>query len=125
MWTKSEIRGRAKLGNEAEEIQKLASSQSFLRLADSLLVSLDRDTLSEFLAAYLYFKSKGETNLDFALFVATRKFGKAVTISMNVIAALIPGLLNDKAFRSVVFAAGLGFIRNRQPHSKSEESKDE
>jgi len=85
------------------EIQRLSTSPSFLRLADSILLSLDRDTLAELLASYLYFRSKGRTNGDFVLFVITKKLGKGVTIAMNVILALIPGLLFDKAFRSVIF----------------------
>lgn len=101
------------------EIQRLSSSPSFLRLADSILLSLDRDTLAEFLAGYLYFKSKGRTNGDFAFFVATKKFGKGVTIAMNVIVALIPGLLFDKAFRSVIFAAVLRSIGKGKGPPKS------
>ena len=78
-----------------------------MRLADSILLSLDRDTLAELLASYLYFRSKGRTNGDFAVFVVTKKFGKGVTIAMNVILALIPGLLFDKAFRSVILTVVL------------------
>jgi hypothetical protein len=68
---------------------------------------LDRDTLAELLSSYLYFRSKGKTNADFALFMITKRFGKGVTISMNVILALIPGLLFDKAFRSVILTVVL------------------
>jgi len=110
--------------SDAEEIQELASSASFLRLADSLLLSLDRDTLAEFIAAYLYFKSKGRTPADFGLFLVTKRFGKATTIAINVIAALIPGLLFDKAFRSVVWAAGMGLVRKKQVRSEPEKPKD-
>jgi hypothetical protein len=78
-----------------------------LRLADSILLSLDRNTLAELLASYLYLRSKGRTNGDFALFVITKRFGKAVTIAMNVILALIPGLLFDRAFRSVILTVVL------------------
>jgi hypothetical protein len=96
-----------------------------LRLADSILLSLDRNTLAEFLAGYLYFKSKGRTNGDFALFVVTKKFGKGVTIAMNTIVALIPGLLFDKAFRSVIFAAVMMSVGKREGPSKSARSKDD
>jgi len=96
-----------------------------LRLADSILISLDRDTLAEFLAGYLYFKSKGRTNGDFALFVVTKKFGKGVAIAMNVIVALIPGLLFDKAFRSVIFAAVLRSVGKGKGPPKPARSKDD
>ena len=98
--------------SDEAEIQRLSSSPSFLRLADSILLSLDRDTLAELLASYLYFRSKGRTNGDFALFVITKKFGKGVTIAMNVILALIPGLLFDKAFRSVIFTVVVRSMRS-------------
>ena len=96
-----------------------------MRLADSILIGLDRDTLAEFLAGYLYFKSKGRTNGDFALFVVTKKFGKGVTIAMNVIVALIPGLLFDKAFRSVIFAAVMRSVGKGKGPPKSARPKDE
>jgi hypothetical protein len=117
---------RSNLSSSDEaEIQRLSSSPSFLRLADSILMSLDRDTLAELIAGYLYFKSKGRTNGDFALFVVTKKFGEGVTIAMNVIVALIPGLLFDKAFRSVIFAAVLRSVGKGRGPPKSARSKDD
>lgn len=91
--------------SDSEAIQKLSSSPSFLKLADSILKNLDRDTLAELLAGYLYFKSNGRSNIDFAFFVATKKFSKVATITMNVLAVLLPGLLLDKEFRSAIFGA--------------------
>jgi hypothetical protein len=96
-----------------------------LRLADSILISLDRETLAEFLAGYLYFKSKGRTNGDFAVFVMTKKFGKGVTIGMNVILGLLPGLLFDKEFRSVILAAAMRSVRKGGGPSKTATSNDE
>jgi hypothetical protein len=89
-----------------DEIRKLSTSPSFLKLSDSILKNLDRDTLSELLAGYLYFKSNGRSNSDFAFFIATHKFSKVATITMSVLAVILPGLILDKAFRSVVFRAG-------------------
>jgi hypothetical protein len=111
--------------SDAEEIQRLSSSPSFLRLTDSILASFDRDTLAEFLAGYLYFKSKGRTDSDFALFVMTKKFGKVIRIAMKVVAALIPGLLFDKEFRSVIFSAAMRLVGKRKELSKSTTSKDD
>jgi hypothetical protein len=95
-----------KLDNsDAREIQRLSSSPSFLRLADSILANMDRDTLAELLAGYAYFRSGKRSNLDLALYFATRRFGKTLTMGINIIAALVPGLLFDKKFRSVIFGA--------------------
>lgn len=111
-------------GSDAEEIQRLSSSTSFLRLADSVLRSFDRDTLAEFIAGYLYFRSKGKTSVDFDSFLATRKFGKGFRITMNILAAVIPGLLLDGAFRSVVFAAAANSLGKNAGHPKSVKSND-
>jgi hypothetical protein len=94
-------------------------------LADSILKSFDRDTLAEFLAGYLYLKSKGRTNSNFASYVMTKKFGKGIKIAMNIIAALILGLLFDKAFRSVILTAAMKSVRERKGPSMSAASKDD
>lgn len=96
-----------------------------MELSDSILKSLDRNTLAGFLAGYLYFKSKGRTNSDFALFIMTKKFGKTVRIAMNITAALVPGLLFDKAFRSVIMAAAMEWIGERRSGEKKGPSKSE
>jgi hypothetical protein len=102
-----------------EEIKKLSSSSSFLRLADSILLNVDRNTLAEFLAAYLYFNSKGKSTSDFAFFIVTKKFGKTASISMNVVAAIVPGLLFDGPFRSLVLDALTNQIKHGRGSSTS------
>ena len=109
---------------DAREIQRLSSSPSFLRLADSVLASMDRDTLAELLAGYAYFRSEGRSNLDFALYFSTRRFGKTLTIGINMIAALIPGLLLDREFRSVIFAAVSKSFGRKNDHDKSVSLRD-
>jgi hypothetical protein len=99
--------------SDAEQIQRLATSASFIRLANSILRSFDRDTLAEFLAGYLYFESKGGSRGDYARFLMTENFGKGIRITMNILAALIPGLLFDKAFRSVILAAAANSWKSR------------
>ena len=93
--------------SDAVEIQKLSASPSFLKLADSILQNVNRDTLAEFLAGYLYFKSNGRSNSDFTFFLATKKFPKISVISMNVLAVVLPGLLLDRAFRSAILGAAV------------------
>jgi len=111
----SKPQGRSELGgSDAEEIERLSSSTPFLELTDSILRSFDRKTLSEYLAGYLYFMSKGRTNSDFVLFIMTKKFGKTVRIAMDITAGLVPGLLFDKAFRSVIFASSKKLIGERR-----------
>ncbi|MDA4128993.1 MAG: hypothetical protein OK422_06030 [Thaumarchaeota archaeon] len=94
-------------------------------MADSILLSFDRDTLAEFLAGYLYFEAKGGSRSDYARFLASKRFGKGITIAMNVLGALIPGLLFDKTFRSVIFSAAMKSFGKKQGRSKHATSKDD
>ena len=115
-----------KLSNaDAREIQRLSSSPSFLRLADSILAGMDRDTLAELLAGYAYFRSAKRSNLDLALYFATRRFGKTLTIGIDVVAALLPGLLFDKKFRSVIFGAASKSFGSKKDSRKSVSLRDE
>jgi hypothetical protein len=91
--------------SDVAEIQNLSASPYFLKLTNSILQNMDRDTLAEFLAGYLYFKSNGRSNNDFTFYLATKKFPKLAMIAMNVLAVILPGLLLDKAFRSVILGA--------------------
>jgi hypothetical protein len=114
-----------KLSNsDAREIQRLASSPSFLRLADSILASIDRDMLAESLAGYTYFRSEERSNLDFVLYLATRRFGKTLTMGINIVAALVPGLVFDKEFRSLIFGATSKSFRRKNDSVKSASSHD-
>jgi hypothetical protein len=98
---------------DLEEIHRLSVSPSLLRLADSLVLNVDRDTLAEFLAAYLYFNAKGRSNGDLAFFIATKKFSKAAIITMNVAAAIVPGLIFDGSFRSLMLDAWMNLVRRK------------
>ena len=115
-----------KLDNsDVREIRRLSSSPSFLRLAESILANMDRDTLAELLAGYAYFRSEKRSNLDLALYFATRRFGKTLTMGINIIAALVPGLLFDKKFRSVIFGAASKSFRSKSDSKKSVSFRDD
>lgn len=86
---------------------------------------MDRDTLAELLAGYSYFRSRKRSNLDLALYFATRRFGKTVTTGINVIAALVPGLLFDKQFRSVIFGAASKSFGRKKDSRKSVSLRDD
>jgi hypothetical protein len=84
-------------------MKRLSRSRYFLILADSILTDLDRETLSELMADYFYFKSKGMSNADYALFEATR--ARVIKISFSAISVLVQGFLLDKEFRSLLIGA--------------------
>jgi hypothetical protein len=110
--------------SDAKEIQRLSSSPSFLRLADSIIASMDRDMLAELLAGYAYLRSEERSNLDFALYLATRRFGRTLTMGINIVAALVPGILFDKEFRSVIFRATSKSFRRKNNSAKSVSLRD-
>ena len=90
---------------ELETAKRLSASPSFLRLADCLLANLDRATLSELLADYLFLKSRGESDKDFALFLVATKPGKIIRMSAGILSALIQGFVLDGEFRSLIIGA--------------------
>ena len=85
-------------------------------MADSILLNVDRDTLAEFLAAYLYFNSKGRSNGDFAFFIVSKKPVKTASIALNVAAAILPDLLFDGTFRSLMLDTLANQIRRKKTH---------
>lgn len=90
---------------ELETARRLSTSPSFLRLADSLLTNLDRATLSEILAGYLFLKARGGSDKDFALYLVTTEPGKMIRISMRILSTVIQDFLLDGEFRSLVIEA--------------------
>jgi hypothetical protein len=111
--------------SDSREIRRLSSSPSFLRLADSILASMDRETLAELLAGYTYFKSEGRSSSDMALYFATRRFGKTLTMGINITAALVPGLFFDKEFRSLILGAASKSFGRKNDSRKSVSLRDD
>jgi hypothetical protein len=94
---------QSQLRSEAEEIQTLSASRSIQKIANSILLSLDKETLAEVIAAYLYFRSKGRPQSEFLSFIVTRRFQKMIPIALNAFPELFVAMLTDKEFRIIVF----------------------
>lgn len=86
-------------------------SHAFLKIADSIHESIDRETLAEFIASYLYYKSKRRTNAGFANFMMTKRFTKVVAIALSVLPAVLPRLFADREFRSLIVSATVRSFR--------------
>ncbi len=100
-----------KFTSDQEEIKKLLSSPHYLKLADSILTKVDRNTLAEIIAGYLYFKSKGRKDSEFARFIMAEKFPEILFIAMQIgIPVILPALITDKKFRSLILDAAISSI---------------
>ena len=90
--------------SDRDAIQRLWSSPSFLRLADSILSNLDRKDLAKIIASYLYFKSRGRRDSDFVFFVVS-EFPEIVFMAFRAgIPVIIPAVLTDKTFRALLIS---------------------
>lgn len=100
-----------KFASDQEEIQKLLSSPHYLRLADSILTKVDRKTLAEIIASYLYFKSKGRKDSEFLRYMMTEKFPDILFTALRIgIPVVLPALITDKTFRSLILEATISSL---------------
>jgi hypothetical protein len=91
------------------EIQTLLSSSPYyLRMADSILARLDREILADLIVSYVYFKSKGKTNSEFAKFIMTDKLPQILPIVLAGAPVILSAIFSDKAFRALVLDIALG-----------------
>jgi hypothetical protein len=109
--------------SELEDIQRLGSSLHFLKLAESILNSLDRETLSEMMAAYFYMKSKGKRDREIFNFIITRKTIKVVYLALNALLSCVPGLISDDQFRAVISQYVFSSIKKRARSFASSQSQ--
>lgn len=93
--------------DEKLQIDRLEVSPSIMNLSQSVLRGLDEDTIARLMAAFLYLKSGGHPDSDFAKFIGTKEFWGTLTIGLNVMGAFIPAMLFDDEFRSLVMKAGI------------------
>lgn len=104
-------------------IRRLSNSPYLAAVVDSVLENLDRKTLTELVAFYLYKSSKGDANLgDLATHAASKGLWKWLGIATRASPAFIAGVLSDGDFRSVV----LSFLRRwiRGPQERKVAEKD-
>lgn len=95
-------------------IRKLSSSPYLLAVADSILKNIDREALSELLASYLYFRSKGRANLGNLLtYAVRRRFREWASVALSATPAVLAGIINDKDFRSVILSSLGSWIAGR------------
>lgn len=73
-----------------------------MKLANSILIGLDRRTAGELIAEYLYFKSKRRTDSDFTRFLLINRLDVILRMIGNSLPVLIPAFFSDKEFRSLV-----------------------
>jgi hypothetical protein len=92
---------------EITQINRLSRSNWVIGIADSVLRSLDRETLAKMIGGYLYFKSNGRSEKDFIGYMTKKELWATAAIGLNVMSAVIPALLFDKEFRMLAMKTGL------------------
>jgi hypothetical protein len=108
----------AETEQDINELERLSSSGSMLRLVDALR-GLDRETVSQLLSAYLYFRSEGRPNKEFLDYLLRRRLYSLVTVLFTLVPAVAPGLLFDGKFRSLLLGAALSRTPRRDAPRKS------
>jgi hypothetical protein len=85
------------------EIAALLKSPYFLKLADLILANIDRNTLAEIMASYVYFRSKGRSVSQFSNYLISQNFTKLLLPSLRIgFSVILPGMLTDPKFRSAI-----------------------
>jgi hypothetical protein len=113
---------------EKMQINRLERSTSIRNLAESVLKGLDEETVSRLMAAFLYLKSNGHPDSDFAKFIAKKELWGTLSIGLNVMGAFIPAILFDSEFRNLVMKVGInvgGQIGTKMAVKKYSEKAEE
>ena len=92
---------------EVAQIKRLSRSNWVLGISDSVLRSLDQETVAKMTSGYLYFKSNGRPDRDFIGYMTKKELWATAAIGLNVMSAVIPAMLFDKEFRTLVMKSGL------------------
>jgi hypothetical protein len=92
--------------NEKTQIERLQNSRSISKLSNSILRSLDEDTVSRLISAFLYLKARRHPDSDFAKFLGAKELMGTLTIGLNMMSAFIPAMIFDKEFRTLVMKLG-------------------
>ncbi|HZW56232.1 MAG TPA: hypothetical protein VFF30_08095 [Nitrososphaerales archaeon] len=93
--------------DETWQIRRLSNSTSVRNLSEAIHKSLDEETISRIISSYLYFKSNGRPDKDFAAYLGTNELRNTLAIALNVIGAMLPALIFDKEFRVLAMKTGL------------------
>jgi hypothetical protein len=110
------------LGNLTEEdvreITRISQKKSIQRVSKTVLGDLDRDMLSRMISAYMVLKANGHTDSDFIKYLTTKETRKVLKLGFGAVGALLPSLLTDGEFRSLV-------MNTRRQMKKQKQEKEE
>jgi hypothetical protein len=111
------------LGNlteeDVKEIARISQKKSIQRVSKAVLGDLDRDMLSRMISAYMVLKANGHTDSDFIKYLTTKETRKVLKLGFGAAGALLPSLLTDGEFRSLVMST------RRQMKKQKQEKEEE
>lgn len=87
---------------DIEEIARISQKKSIRKLSKAVLDDLDREMLSRMICAYLVLKANGHPDGDFARYLITKETRKVMKLGFGTAGVLLPSLLTDGEFRSLV-----------------------
>lgn len=97
---------------DAAAIMRISRSPYLLAVVDSVLDNLDRESVAELLASYLYLRAKGMVDPgNLMKYVVSKRIWKFIGIAAGAAPAVLAGLIVDSEFRSVVLASVGSVIR--------------
>jgi hypothetical protein len=94
--------GQIETHSVLEKDRVVAPSPAFMKLADSILSDLDRSTVRELLANYLYFRSRERSDAAYARFLLANNFDLILKIFVNSLPALLSACFSDRQLRAFV-----------------------
>jgi hypothetical protein len=100
------------------EIKRLASKKSIKKIAKELRKDLDRETLALIISAYLVLKANGHPDGDLMKYLTRKETRKTLKLGFEAGKAVLPALLTDGEFRSLV-------MNTRKQMKKQKQIKEE
>ena len=93
----------------------IATSPTFLKLADSILMGPDRRAIGEPVAGYFYFKLTGRTDSDFTKVLLANRPDVIIRMIGNSLPVTASSLFSDKEFRSLIVDFVIRSITSFEP----------
>jgi hypothetical protein len=111
--------------NDVREIERISRKGSIQKLSNTLLKDLNRDILSRMISSYMVLKANGHPDSDFAKYLTTKETKKVLKLGFGAAGTLLPSLLTDGEFRSLVMNTRKQMKRQKQESEQKQRRPQE